>query len=313
VRVGEFAIAIGAPFDLEYSVTIGHVSAKGRSQIIPDPAMDQDFIQTDASIHPGNSGGPLVNIDGEVIGVNTLIRGLRTGIGFAIPINLAKEVSNKLIQEGKYTRSWLGISIVSVSEESDYQDVIKGVFEGVIVTAIHPDGPAAKSDLKPADVITAVDGKKVATAQQLKDEIRGKESGQTVTLDVVRNGNPIKIKIKTEAWPDEEGEQILKPSINSETKTEQRLGMTVQTLTRNVAEKFGVKYVPGVIVTEVEPDSPADNKGIKVADIITEVDYKPVSSITDFKNAIKNANLKKGVIVNLLSEDVKKFVVLKTD
>ncbi len=313
VRVGEFAIAIGAPFDLEYTVTIGHVSAKGRSQIIPDPEMDQDFIQTDASINPGNSGGPLVNINGEVIGINTLIRGLRTGIGFAIPINLAKEVSNKLITEGKYTRSWLGISIVSLSEEPDYRDLIKGVDEGVVINAIHPDGPAAKSDLKPADVITAVDGNKVAVSQQLKEEIRNKKPGQTVILDVVRNGNPIKIKVKTETWPEEDGEPILKSSTDTENKAEQRLGMTVQTLTRDVAEKYGVKFVPGIIVTEVEPDSPADNKGINVGDIIMEIDYKPVTSMPAFKNAIKNADLKKGVIISLLSEDVKKFVILKTE
>jgi len=313
VRVGEFAIAIGAPFDLEYSVTIGHVSAKGRSQIIPDPEMDQDFIQTDASINPGNSGGPLVNINGEVIGINTLIRGLQTGIGFALPINLAKEVSNKLITEGKYIRSWLGISIVSISEEPDYRDVIKGVDEGVVVSAIHPGGPAVKSDLKPADVITSVDGNKIATSQQLKEEIRNKKPGQTVILDVVRNGNPIKIKVKTEAWHDEDGELILKSSTETGNNFEEQLGLTVQQLTRDIAEKYGVKFVPGIIVTDVEEDSAAYNKGITIGDIITEVDYKPVTSMIMFKNAIKNANLKKGVIINLLSDEVKKFVVLKIE
>ncbi|MGB9602217.1 MAG: S1C family serine protease, partial [Limisphaerales bacterium] len=201
VRVGEFVIAIGAPYDLEYTVTIGHVSAKGRSQIIPDPAMDQDFIQTDASINPGNSGGPLVNINGEVIGINTLIRGLRTGIGFAIPINLAREVAEKLITEGKFTRPWLGISIVSLTDAPEYRNFIKGTDEGVVVSAIHPDGPASKSDLKPADVITAIDGKQVNTAQQLKDEIRNKKIGNIVTLDVIRNGKPVKVKIKTEPFP----------------------------------------------------------------------------------------------------------------
>src|SRR5262245_37507539 len=167
-RVGEFAIAIGAPFELDYSVTFGHVSAKGRSGIIPDGAMDQDFIQTDASINPGNSGGPLVNIDGEVIGINTLIRGLRSGIGFAIPSNLAQEIAGKLITEGKFVRAFLGVEISPLRGDNEYRDLITGVDDGVVVVAIPSDGPAAKSDLKAGDVITSVEGRAVSTAQQLK-------------------------------------------------------------------------------------------------------------------------------------------------
>src|SRR5687767_10766791 len=165
VRVGEFAIAIGAPFELDYSVTFGHVSAKGRSRVVPafgmtsaGAMMDQDFIQTDASINPGNSGGPLVNLYGEVIGINTLIRGLHTGIGFAVPVNLAKDVSDKLISDGKYPRLWLGVSIRGLREDEDDNLKINGVDDGVLVTDIQPDGPASKSDLRRQDVIVAVDG-----------------------------------------------------------------------------------------------------------------------------------------------------------
>ena len=152
-RVGEFAIAIGAPFELDYSVTFGHISAKGRSHIIMnDPSMDQDFIQTDANINPGNSGGPLLNINGEVIGINTLIRGLRTGIGFAIPANLAKEVADKLITDGKYTRAWLGVGIRALKEDAEFRGMFSGVSDGVVVTQIQPDGPAAKSEIGRAHV-----------------------------------------------------------------------------------------------------------------------------------------------------------------
>src|SRR5881628_3792343 len=138
-RVGEFAIAIGAPFSLDYSVTFGHVSAKNRSDIVTGferLTMDQDFIQTDANINPGNSGGPLVNIEGEVIGINTLIKGLRTGIGFAIPVNLVREVSEKLITEGKYVRAWLGVAIQALRENPEYRDLVTGITDGVIVTQI---------------------------------------------------------------------------------------------------------------------------------------------------------------------------------
>ena len=209
VRVGEFAIAIGAPFELDYSVTFGHVSAKGRSHVVPSmgvtsqgATMDQDFIQTDASINPGNSGGPLVNLYGEVIGINTLIRGLHTGIGFAVPVNLAKEVSDHLITDGKFPRSWLGVGIRGLREDEDTAEKIESAADGVLVTEIRPDGPASKSDLLARDIITAVDGRSVATAAQLREAIRGKKPGGAVTLDVLRENKPLKIKVRPEAWPE---------------------------------------------------------------------------------------------------------------
>ncbi|HWN93657.1 MAG TPA: trypsin-like peptidase domain-containing protein [Methylomirabilota bacterium] len=208
VRVGEFAVAIGAPFELDYSVTFGHVSAKGRSRVVPSfginsqgATMDQDFIQTDASINPGNSGGPLVNLYGEVIGINTLIRGLRTGIGFAVPANLAREVSAQLIANGKFPRSWLGVSIRSLRDDEEAREDVSEV-DGVLVISLRPDGPAIKSDLKPGDVITAVDSKTVSTETQLRNEIRGKTPGHAVTLDVLRNKKPIKVKVHPELWPE---------------------------------------------------------------------------------------------------------------
>ncbi len=222
VRVGEFAIAIGAPFELDYSVTFGHVSAKGRSRVVPSfgvtspgAMMDQDFIQTDASINPGNSGGPLVNLYGEVIGINTLIRGLHTGIGFAVPVNLVKEVSDKLISDGKYSRLWLGVSIRGLREDEDDADKISGVDDGVLVTDIQADSPASKSDLRRRDVIIAVDGKNVMTANQLRNEIRGKKAGNAVTLDVVRQSKPLKVKVHPEPWP-ESGEVKKRKSAEEE-------------------------------------------------------------------------------------------------
>ena len=316
-RVGEFAIAIGAPFDLDYSVTIGHVSAKGRSQVIPSfggrspgAAMDQDFIQTDASINPGNSGGPLVNLYSEVIGINTLIRGMNTGIGFAVPSNLAKEVADKLIADGKFTRAWLGVGIRALKDDEDYLGLVKGISDGVIVTQLQPDGPAAKSDLKPGDIITTVDGVAVGTAVQLKNEIRGKKIGAPVTLDVYRSGKNIKVKVKPEAWPDDTIPVVNKTPGPVEKDT-QGFGVTVKGVTKELAEQFGVEVTAGVIVTEVEPDSPAARKGIKPGDIITEVNQKPVTTARQFKDAVKDASPKKGVIVNLISKGVSKFEVLK--
>jgi serine protease Do len=308
-RVGEFAIAIGAPFNLDYSVTFGHVSAKGRS-VIRDGIMDEDFIQTDASINPGNSGGPLVNIDGEVIGINTLIRGLRTGIGFAIPSNLAREISDKLITDGKFVRAYLGVRISPLKEDNAYQKLITGVKDGVLVTMILAEGPAAKSDLKPGDVITAVEGQAVSTGQQLKKEIRGKRIGSTVTLDVHRFGKNIKVKIKPEAWPDEIGEltSTRKPTRN---ETDFSFGLTVETVTKDLAGQYGLGKVEGLLITEVERGSAAEREGLKPGDVITEVNGKAVTTPRQFYQAIKQGDPKKGVMILFNSRGASKVEILR--
>jgi serine protease Do len=309
-RVGEFAIAIGAPFELDYSVTFGHVSAKGRSHIIEDPSMDQDFLQTDANINPGNSGGPLVNIDGEIIGVNTLIRGMRSGIGFAIPSNLAKEVAMKLVADGKYVRAWLGIAIGALRDEADFRESITGISEGVLVKQIQPGGPAAKSDLKPSDVITAVDSKAVTTAQELKNEIRTKTIGAPVTLDVYRFGKQIKIKVKPEAWPEEITSVASreKPAVEDNAKG---FGLTVKTLTKELAKEYGVERMEGVVVTEVERGSVAERKGIRNGDVITEVDQQPVTTPKQFLEAIKSGDRRRGVVFIFTSRGTIKTEILK--
>jgi serine protease Do len=313
-RVGEFAIAIGAPFQLDYSVTFGHVSAKGRGNVVPSYAggamMDQDFIQTDANINPGNSGGPLVNINGEVIGMNTLIRGLQTGIGFAIPSNLAKEVSAQLIAEGKFTRAWLGIGIRALKEDQAFRELVTSVSEGVVVASILPEGPAYKSDLKPADVITAVDGKPVATVQALKDEIRGKKIGAPVTLDVVRNDKNIKVKVSPGEWIDK---TMAAKTASEEAKKDNvsALGLTVQAFTRELAEQFSVELTEGVIVTAVDKNSAAARSMIKPGDVVTDVNQRKVSGPRAFRELLKGADLKKGVLLNLISGNTSRFEILK--
>ncbi|MBI3417347.1 MAG: trypsin-like peptidase domain-containing protein [Verrucomicrobia bacterium] len=309
-RVGEFAIAIGAPFELDYSVTVGHVSAKGRRVVSDTVMMDQDFIQTDASINPGNSGGPLVNIEGEVIGINTMIRGMRTGIGFAVPSNLAREISDKLIADGKFTHVWLGIGIDNLSNDKDLQKTIKTIDKGVVVKRIEPNGPSADSDLEPGDIITAVDGKQVATVPDLKNEIRLKEAGKPVTLEVVRDDKKMKVKVK----PDELPENRLafnKPAKRAPVEETKSLGLTVKPLTRELAEEYDTKKVDGVIVTDVEPGSLAESRGIKAGDIITKVNRKPVTSPKEFRDAFKDADLKKGVSIQLGGKDGKRFEFLK--
>jgi serine protease Do len=319
-RVGEFAIAIGAPFAYDYSITFGHVSAKGRSNVIPvfsgGATMDQDFIQTDANINPGNSGGPLLNIDGEVIGINTIILGLRSGIGFAIPSNLAREVADKLIADGKFTRAWLGIEIRAVNDDPSLRELFKDARNGVVVKAILASGPSANSELRAGDVITAVDGQAVGTAQQLRNEVRGKAIGQPVTLDVLRAGKALKLKVKPGEFSEPSvADNETHKSSSGETSSK-GLGLTVRALTHELAAQFGVEMTEGVIVVSVDKSSPAARNGIKPGDIITSIMASPnnsqaVTNPKEFADAVKKADLKKGIIVNLQSSESVRFEILK--
>jgi serine protease Do len=322
-RVGEFAIAIGAPFSLDYSVTFGHVSAKGRSNILPMMAAtamaDQDFIQTDANINPGNSGGPLVNIEGEVIGINTLIRGLHTGIGFAIPSSLAKEVSDQLITDGKFTRAWLGIGIRALREDPDFRERLKGVQDGVVVMRIIDEGPAGSSDLKRQDIITAVEGKPVSTPQELRSEVRTKKIGQPITLDVFRpdksgSGTTIKVKIKPAEWQEPDTTLASTGSELPPSSSGNPIGVSVDSWDPELAKNLlGAEATPGVIVVAVEKGKLGDRHGIKPGDVITTMDRQPVATAKQFREALKKANLKKGVALNLISGDTKRLEILKND
>jgi len=313
-KVGEFAIAVGSPYELDYSVTVGHVSAKGRRVLSDQMMFDQDFIQTDASINPGNSGGPLVNIYGEVIGINTLIRGVNTGIGFAIPVNLAKRVANMLIDDGKVTRAWLGVNITTLREDADYRDLAVGVEDGVVVRRFVSGGPAENSDLELADVITSVDGNSVKSADELKRELRLKKAGDPVTLGLMRNGKAREIEVETGAFPEEftavsrMRRSERKPEADTKAKL---LGMTVQNINEDLAKRFEVENEQGVIVTAIENDSVAAEKGISLGDIVTRINSEPVDSVASFKAALEGEDFKRGVIVHLTSEGSQRFEVLK--
>lgn len=311
-RVGEFVVAIGAPFDLDYSVTVGHISAKGRQVIQGEEgmAMDQDFLQTDASINPGNSGGPLVNLYGEVIGVNSMIHGLHTGIGFAVPSNLIKEVMPHLIKEGKFVRSRIGVTIRSLRDDQDYKSLLPNVEDGVIVDGIVSDGPAAKSELKAGDVVVKVDGKPVKTSRELKEIVSYKSPGEVVMLDVVRKDRNVKVKVKTEAYGDEDSAQPGTKGKGQEVEPT-NYGLTVKPITKELAEQYSLEAHTGLVVTGVERDSPAWNKGIRAGDVITEVNRQPVTNARQLKDAMKASDSKRGVVINYLRQGASRFTVLR--
>src|SRR6184192_3731518 len=204
VRVGQFAFAIGAPFKLDYTFTYGVISGKGRNKLLATSGYSiSDYLQTDASINPGNSGGPLCDIDGKVIGMNTLINGINRGLGFAIPINMAKEIGDELIAGRKIMRPWLGIRIETLGDDPAIRELFKGVDKGVVVRTIEADAPVSKSNLRPFDVITHVDANAVATDSQLQHEILKKKIGQKVELTVWRKGQTLRVPITTGELPNE--------------------------------------------------------------------------------------------------------------
>lgn len=312
-RVGEFAIAIGAPYSLDYSVTFGHISAKSRSNVVPsyfsNGLQDQDFIQTDANINPGNSGGPLVNIDGEIIGINTLIRGLRTGIGFAIPSDLAREVADEIIATGKFTRAWLGVSILGLEDDPSLRERYPEVQNGVVVRAIMPEGPSASSELRVGDIITKVEGQRVGTVQQLRNQIRSRKIGKPVALEVVREAKTKRISISPSEYV-EPKPVVLARNRNRGLRASD-LGVTIEVMTEESAQKFSVKSADGVLVSAVFKDSPASKQNLKPGDIITSVNHQRTFSPAQFREALQGADLKKGVLVEFLREEKPRTETLK--
>ncbi len=314
VRVGQFAFAIGAPFKLDYTFTYGVISGKGRSKLFQTGGYSiSDYLQTDASINPGNSGGPLCDIDGKVIGMNTLINGMNRGLGFAIPINMAKEIGAELVAGHKIMRPWLGIRIETLGDDPTIRDLFKGADKGVVVRTIEADAPASKSDLRPFDVITQVDGTPIETDSQLQHEILKKKIGQNVQLTVWRKGQTIKVPIKTGELPNEIARASNEPPRPAQPERQEvgKFGLQVQELTKDVAERLHLPVEKGVVVTDVEDNSIAAAQDIQREDVITEVDGKPVANVQSFREALNKADPKRGVLLYLDRKGSKTFAVLK--
>jgi serine protease Do len=270
VRVGDWMLAIGNPFGLGSTVTAGIVSARGRD--IRSGPYD-DYIQVDAAINRGNSGGPLFNMAGEVVGINTAILAEAQGLGFAIPINLAKWVADQLIEKGRVIRGWLGVVIQDVTPEMAES---LGVKEGVIIAQVAPSSPAEKAGLRIGDVVVEVDGKKVSDTRDLQFTIMKTPPGQEVTLRVIRDGKELNIKARVGQMPEEVGQR--EPS-----REDSSLGLVLRNLTPEDVRRFGVN---GVLVVGVVPNSLAMRSGILVGDIILRVNNRPVSSVEEFSSLI---------------------------
>jgi serine protease Do len=303
VKVGQWVLAVGNPFGLDRTVTLGVVSGIGRENM--NLSKYENFIQTDASINPGNSGGPLFNIHGEVIGINTAIINFAQGIGFAIPSNMAKQVMQQLLTRGKVVRAWLGVGIQPVTGE------LAGKFgvnenEGVLVNEVFDNDPASRAGIKPGDIITKVDGKGVDTPNSLSRLIAALDPGAAASIEVVRDGKRQLISVPLI----ERKESAVLTSIPP-TRAEVKLGLDVQDLTPELADKFKLKDTRGVLVSKVDRGSVAMVEGLREGDLIKEVNRSEVTSSSEFSTAVSKAKRGETVLLRVLRENRAFYVVLK--
>jgi serine protease Do len=303
IQVGEWAIAIGSPFGLEETVTVGVISAKGRSGL--GTGTYEDFLQTDASINPGNSGGPLVNIDGDVIGINAMIIQPGQGIGFAIPINLAKTIMLELIKTGKVIRPWVGIGLQDITPDLMKYFNLKEK-EGALISQVYSGSPAEQVGLKVGDVVIEVDGVKIKNSQDVVREVLKKTVGQKVDFVVLREGKRTQVSVTTAQMPEKVGER------GSAKPAREWFGLRVSNITPDIAKQLGLAKTEGVVITGVEPNSVALGAGLKAGDIILEVNRQKILNENDYRSAMDKAKPDRGVLF-LIDREGSTFFVMLTE
>jgi serine protease Do len=312
VEVGDWVLALGQPFGLEGTVTAGIVSAKGRGLGITDR---EDFIQTDAAINPGNSGGPLVNLDGEVIGINTAIStnsGGYQGVGFAVPIDLAKWVGGQLEQGGSVHRAYLGVMIQPVTQELADQFKVK-FHDGVFVREVRDGTPAAKAGIQPGDVLLRFAGQAVNDPRELQNIVERSAIGASEPLVLLRDGKQITVNVTCKEMPAEATASTERSARGESGKSSsfESLGMETETLTSSLARELGVKADSGVAITEVRPGSPAAMAGLAKGMVITQANRKPVKSPADLRKAIEAKPLSDGLLLMVRTEEGTRMVLLR--
>ncbi|GIW94352.1 MAG: serine protease [Pirellulaceae bacterium] len=308
IQVGDWVLAIGSPFGLEQTVTAGIVSAVGRARLgITDY---DDFIQTDAAINPGNSGGPLVNLKGEVVGINTAIAtrtGGYQGIGFAIPSNIARFVFDSIVNKGGVNRGYLGLRIQDLTPELadsfGYQST-----DGVLVGDVIPDGPAAKAGLQSGDIIVSYNGKKMKSAAELRLAVAATQPGSRVTLEVFRDGKTRKFEVEIGKLDENQLASATERGVSSE------LGITVANITEELAARYDLpSNQTGVVVTEVDPAGMAARVGLRPGDVILQVGNRQIRNIRDYEDAMKSANLKDGIRLQVMRDGGRQYIFLRAN
>jgi serine protease Do len=307
VRVGQWVLAVGNPFGLDRTVTLGVVSGIGRENI--NLSRYENFIQTDASINPGNSGGPLFNLHGEIIGINTAIINFAQGIGFAIPSNMAKQVMEQLLTQGRVSRGWLGVSIQSLTTELARKFGVKEG-EGVLVNEVFDKDPAAAAGIKPGDILTRIDDTLIDTPSRLSRVVAGLLPGAKTKVEIIRDQQRLVLDIALIERRDRTVTASL-PQARPEVK-DIKLGLEVQALTPGLADQFKLRDSRGVLITKVDPGSLAQNEGLQEGDLIKEVNRADVGSVEEFNGAISKVRPGETILLRVLRESRAFFVVLRS-
>ncbi|MHC4403541.1 MAG: Do family serine endopeptidase [Planctomycetota bacterium] len=310
VEIGDWVLALGHPFGLEGTVTSGIISAKGRGI---GASARTSFLQTDAAINPGNSGGPLVNLDGEVIGINTAISsssGGNQGVGFAIPVNLAKWVGDQLVDHGAVRRAQLGVMIQPLTHDLAEQFGLEAR-QGVLVAEVTADTPAAESGLKPGDVIVEYAGQAVASPRELQAAVERSEVGAEHDVVVVRDGERRTLAVVPGERSGDAGPGQTSPANRRPPSRFDKLGVEVETLTDEVARHLNVTADHGVVITDVEAGGPADRAGLTAGTVVVQANRKPVATAEDFRMALDDSD-DDGVLLLVRGEHGSRYVVVRT-
>ena len=306
LEVGDWVVAIGSPLGFEQTVTAGIVSAKGRA-LSSDPGAYQDFIQTDAAINQGNSGGPLVDLQGRVVGINTAIAtqtGGWSGISFAIPIDMAESVMEKIISEGRVTRGWLGVRIQDLDENMAGSFGFEGT-GGVLINDVDAGGPAAKAGLREGDIVLSLDAKPTRNIDELRDAVANLAPGSIAILEIYRDGAPRSLEVEI-------GEQGTGLLLLQEQEPEGELGMRVRTVNNQDARRLGLDRTRGVLVLEVAPGSLAASAGIRPDDVLLKVGDTEITGVQEFEREIEAGDLERGIRLQAITAGAKRFVFLKS-
>lgn len=307
LHTGQWVVAAGVPFGLRDTITAGIVSAKGRSNV--RIAEYEDFIQTDAAINPGNSGGPLIDLHGRVVGINTAIAsrgGGSNGVGFAIPINMAKTVMNSLIHNGQVVRGWLGVAIQPL-DEALAKSFHYHSTDGALIGDVMAGGPAASAGLKPGDIVVKFGDQKISDVQELRSQVAATKPGTKVDMEVIRDGRTRTITVDVSQ---REATTVASNSANQENGAE--IGVTVANLDSQAAQSLNLPSgAHGVVVTQVDPNGLAAMSGIEAGNLILDVQGTPVSDVNEFRAQLSKHDLKSGIRLHVQVGDSQRFVLLQ--